>query len=281
MTRGGDPGGRGGGAGALRPRHEAGERAAPDGVLRDDGVPPQGGDPAPAGPGRGRRARARGRGAPTAVRAGGGGGPGAGVGGERPAVRQAPGALPARAAAAAGAPRGTGPGGPGAGATARAERGHGRPAAWPPPAPGGRARPLYGRPPAAASLRALGPVRTWGEWAGVAPDALQADLVLHCGAATAGFHLTTLVAVDVASGWTELQAVWGLGMQRVGAALHHVRRDCPSRCASCTPTPGARSSTRRSPPGAGATGSASPAGAPTAVTTRPGWSRRTATSSGA
>ena len=93
--------------------------------------------------------------------------------------------------------------------------------------PGGGPRPSYGRPPAAASLRALVPVRTWGEWAGVAPGALQADLVLHCGAATAGFHLTTLVAVDVASGWTELQAVWGLGMQRVGAALHHVRRDLP------------------------------------------------------
>jgi hypothetical protein len=93
--------------------------------------------------------------------------------------------------------------------------------------PGGGPRPPYGRPPAAAALRALVPVRTWGEWAGVAPGALQADLVLHCGESTAGFHLTTLVAVDVASGWTELQAVWGLGLQRVGAALHHVRRDLP------------------------------------------------------
>jgi Integrase core domain len=51
--------------------------------------------------------------------------------------------------------------------------------------------------------------------------------VLHCGEVNAGFSLTTLVAVDVASGWTELQAVWGLGGQRVGAALHLVRRDLP------------------------------------------------------
>ena len=71
-------------------------------------------------------ARPRRGGADAAVRAGGGGGPGAGVGGQRPAVRQAPGALPARAAAAAGAPRGAGPGGPGAGAAPRAERGHAR-----------------------------------------------------------------------------------------------------------------------------------------------------------
>jgi len=91
----------------------------------------------------------------------------------------------------------------------------------------GGARRAAGRPPTAAALRARVPVRTWGEWAGVAPGALQADLVLHCGATTGGFYLTTLVAVDVASGWTELQAVWGLGMHRVGAALHHVRGALP------------------------------------------------------
>jgi transposase InsO family protein len=36
-----------------------------------------------------------------------------------------------------------------------------------------------------------------------------------------------LVTVDVASGWTELQAVWGKGMQRVGAAVHETRRRLP------------------------------------------------------
>jgi hypothetical protein len=47
-----DPGVRGSGAGAPRPRDEAGEGAHPDGVLRQTLHPPQGGDPAPAGPGR-------------------------------------------------------------------------------------------------------------------------------------------------------------------------------------------------------------------------------------
>jgi hypothetical protein len=93
--------------------------------------------------------------------------------------------------------------------------------------PTGGTRPPYGWPPTAAVLPALVPVYTWGDWAGVAPRTLQADLVLHGGEVNAGFYLTTLVAVDVASGWTELQTVWGLGMQRVGAARHQVRQAPP------------------------------------------------------
>ena len=39
------------------------------------------------------------------------------------------------------------------------------------------------------------------------PGSVQVDLVLHCGERTAGFYLTTLVAVDVATSWCELEAV--------------------------------------------------------------------------
>jgi transposase InsO family protein len=78
-------------------------------------------------------------------------------------------------------------------------------------------------------LKAQVPVRTFGEWEAVPPGAVQADLVAHCGASTDGFYLTTLVAVDVATGWTECQAVWGKGQQRVGSALHHIRRRLPVR----------------------------------------------------
>lgn len=79
----------------------------------------------------------------------------------------------------------------------------------------------------ADALRALVPLRTFGEWAGVAPGSLQADLVMHCGESTAGFYLTTLVAIDVASGWTELEAVWGMTQKRVGTAVHHLRQRLP------------------------------------------------------
>jgi hypothetical protein len=80
---------------------------------------------------------------------------------------------------------------------------------------------------ATTGLKAQVPVRTWSEWTGVAPGSLQVDLVLHCGEANEGFYLTTLTAVDVATGWTELQAVWGLGKERVGSAVHRVRQKLP------------------------------------------------------
>ncbi len=95
-----------------------------------------------------------------------------------------------------------------------------------------RARRAIGRQPrkkspVATGLKSRVPIRTWSEWKGVEPGSLQADLVLHCGESTDGFYLTTLTAVDVATGWTELQAVWGMGKQRVGSAIHRIRQKLP------------------------------------------------------
>jgi transposase InsO family protein len=81
--------------------------------------------------------------------------------------------------------------------------------------------------PSLAALRAQVPVRTFGEWANVSPGYLQADLVGHCGDTTLDFYLTSLLAIDVATGWTELQAVWGKGQQRVGSALQRIRQALP------------------------------------------------------
>lgn len=78
-----------------------------------------------------------------------------------------------------------------------------------------------------SGLKAEVPIRTWSDWKGAAVGSLQADLVLHCGESTEGFYLTSLCAVDVASGWTEVQPVWGLGKQRVGTAIHHIRQRLP------------------------------------------------------
>jgi len=96
----------------------------------------------------------------------------------------------------------------------------------------GPLRRRRGRPPRRAappphSLRAQVPVRTWGEWAGVRPGAIQADLVLHCGESLEGFYLTTLVTVDVATSWTELQALWGLHYHRVRNGVHHLAARFP------------------------------------------------------
>ena len=57
---------------------------------------------------------------------------------------------------------------------------------------------------------------------------LEVDLVIHCGESAEGFYLTTLSTVDVASGWSECAGVWGKGQERVGAAVHRVRKRMPS-----------------------------------------------------
>jgi len=71
------------------------------------------------------------------------------------------------------------------------------------------------------------PVRTFSEWADKEPGFLEVDLVAHCGDHADGFYLTTLSAVDVATGWCEPVAVWGKGQERVGGAVHHVRQNLP------------------------------------------------------
>jgi len=81
--------------------------------------------------------------------------------------------------------------------------------------------------PSLAALRAQVPLRTFGEWTEVPPGHLQADLLAHCGQTTHGFYLTSLLALDVATGWTALQAVWGKGHKRVGTAVHHARQALP------------------------------------------------------
>lgn len=90
----------------------------------------------------------------------------------------------------------------------------------------GRRRPVT-QSASADTLKALVPVRTFGEWGGVAPGSLQADLVVHCGESPAGFFLSTLLAVDVATGWTELEPIWGMMRKRVATAVHLVRQRLP------------------------------------------------------
>ncbi len=77
------------------------------------------------------------------------------------------------------------------------------------------------------ALKALIPIRTFGDWAGVKPGAVQIDLVAHCGESTEGFYLNTLVSVDVATSWCECEAIWGKGKERVGTGVHKTRLRLP------------------------------------------------------
>jgi hypothetical protein len=91
---------------------------------------------------------------------------------------------------------------------------------------GGLRRPYTTRR-SPGGLKALIPIRTFGEWAGVRPGSVQADLVAHCGESTEGFYLNSLVLVDVATSWCEFEVIWGKGKERVGGGIHRARQRLP------------------------------------------------------
>jgi hypothetical protein len=51
--------------------------------------------------------------------------------------------------------------------------------------------------------------------------------VAHCGSSTQDFYLCTLCAVDIATAWVELEAIWGKRHERVGGGVHRVRQRLP------------------------------------------------------
>ena len=61
--------------------------------------------------------------------------------------------------------------------------------------------------------------RTHWDWDDARPGFVEVDTVAHCGATTEGFHLWTVTAVDVATGWVDMDVVWGKTQERVGAAI--------------------------------------------------------------
>ena len=100
------------------------------------------------------------------------------------------------------------------------------PACWRPPAP--RPRRAACRPPGPApgsSTRSPSAPSPSGTTR--APASARSISSRTVGAAPRGFYLCTLCAVDIATSWVELEAVWGKGQQRVGAAIHHVRERLP------------------------------------------------------
>ena len=50
-------------------------------------------------------------------------------------------------------------------------------------------------------------VRTFREWDDVRPGFIEVDTVVHCGPTVTGFHLWTVTAVDVATGWVSAGGV--------------------------------------------------------------------------
>ncbi|MBI1958956.1 MAG: hypothetical protein HYS36_06985 [Candidatus Rokubacteria bacterium] len=71
------------------------------------------------------------------------------------------------------------------------------------------------------------PLRTFADWNDARPGFVEVDLVAHCGPSPQGFSRCTLCVVDIATSGVELDAVWGKGQERVGAAIQHVHQRLP------------------------------------------------------
>lgn len=80
---------------------------------------------------------------------------------------------------------------------------------------------------AGAMLKGSIPLRTFSDWNEQRPGFLEIDLVAHCGDTTEGFYLNTLTAVDILTGWTECEAVWGKTQHEVQSAIHRIARRVP------------------------------------------------------
>jgi hypothetical protein len=76
-------------------------------------------------------------------------------------------------------------------------------------------------------LRNQIPIRTFSEWDQSQPGFVEIDLVSHEGGVALGEYCYTLDATDVASGWTETQAVPNKAQDAVFAALKQIRGRLP------------------------------------------------------
>ena len=78
-------------------------------------------------------------------------------------------------------------------------------------------------------LRAQIPVRTWSQWDEDLPGFVEIDLVGHEGGNSAGRFCQTLTVTDIATGWTETQAVRTKAAGRVRDAVDDIAAALPFR----------------------------------------------------
>jgi hypothetical protein len=76
-------------------------------------------------------------------------------------------------------------------------------------------------------LRRQVPIRTYTPWDEEKAGFLEIDTVAHCGTSTAGSYLCTLNTVDIATQWTECEAVSGKTQGAVFGAIERVRSRLP------------------------------------------------------
>jgi hypothetical protein len=83
------------------------------------------------------------------------------------------------------------------------------------------------RPPKPASgVKSLVEVRA-KNWDTTEPGWTEVDTVAHCGGDMGGSFIWTLTSVDIASGWTELRAIWNRGQHASFEGLESIFKSQP------------------------------------------------------
>ena len=70
-------------------------------------------------------------------------------------------------------------------------------------------------------------IRTANGWDDHRPGYVEIDLVAHCGDSGAGEFLYTLVCTDIATQWTDFEAIRNKGQKEVLAAIQRIRNRLP------------------------------------------------------
>ena len=71
------------------------------------------------------------------------------------------------------------------------------------------------------------PVKVFAEQDRSVLGNMQIDLVEHCGSSALGEYVNTLDATDIASGWTEQEAIMGKGQEPTKEGVDNCRQRCP------------------------------------------------------
>ncbi|MGH8279058.1 MAG: integrase catalytic domain-containing protein [Gammaproteobacteria bacterium] len=71
------------------------------------------------------------------------------------------------------------------------------------------------------------PVRTFADWNEPPPGSMEMDCVAHCGEATRGSYVNSLVLTDIASGWTEAAPLVVRESKLVVETIERIRQGLP------------------------------------------------------
>lgn len=76
-------------------------------------------------------------------------------------------------------------------------------------------------------LKSQIPIRTWADWDDARPGFVEIDLVAHCDDSLGGEFLYSLNVTDVATQWTECEALLNRSQHAVSQALQRIRTRLP------------------------------------------------------